>query len=705
MKMRLSILAWSILVIFTISSARAAFWAIADFSACPRQYVSNTSGKDGPFATREAALARIAQVQRESPLACAKYSVLDDGAGASSGTATPSQPTGGGFNSQPSSAGQLGEALGKGLFSQPASGGTGGTDSSQQQIAAQQLNKMGLWYLRNHDYKNARIEFEKARRINPGDPAIEANLKRTYNQPDNSQVGNGAGSQLPPVTDNSSYSSAAGVTPSADTSAGGQRADQTVGIKGLPGIYLNDTTGNGSDKGYGIKGLPGIYVNGPGDGSGLKQPSTPSGTDTEPQVTQTTAAPADEPVKGLPPAPQPTADASGKPKIDLGNADKPDFDGNNGGNRPISGSGGSSPTGPSSHDGGVPNQAAAEPSGGTTTPTQSGGQQAVQLGVSPDKAGLTPIAGEAAAGSGNNTSAGNQLVSAAAAGQNSGGNFDSGGKYAGSLPTSVGGTGNGGVSGNPSSRQSGQTITNGNNLGQGLKNDDNSETNSPCLKLAQLQNQFQYLMQDIEVNRQVIKNFGFDKTVEQIEYFGTLEERQVEEAKEEFNSMLLDAVLSSTTDEAGKIGSLDSETIDVLNRLADAQGSPELGEFVDKADQVNKALKLLKKTKSVYKIANAAKKGEILKSVIKLGGLICSAPWWLTMLAEADRWAVYEAYQAGNAVYMVQQLTKANEGDLILLKSRSEKLRDEVNLLTSIKKKIAILSSECDSSKLSRKPE
>jgi len=40
-----------------------------------------------------------------------------------------------------------------------------------------------------------------------------------------------------------------------------------VGEAGLPGIALNDTTGNGGTTAYGIQGLPGIYTNGPGSGS------------------------------------------------------------------------------------------------------------------------------------------------------------------------------------------------------------------------------------------------------------------------------------------------------------------------------------------------------------------------------------------------------------------------------------------------------
>jgi len=41
------------------------------------------------------------------------------------------------------------------------------------------------------------------------------------------------------------------------------------GIKGLPGIALNDNSGNGGSTPYGIQGLPGTHVNGPGAGSGI----------------------------------------------------------------------------------------------------------------------------------------------------------------------------------------------------------------------------------------------------------------------------------------------------------------------------------------------------------------------------------------------------------------------------------------------------
>jgi hypothetical protein len=49
-----------------------------------------------------------------------------------------------------------------------------------------------------------------------------------------------------------------------------------AGIRGLPGIALNDTTGNGGTTPYGIPGLPGIYTNGPGSGSGSATPNDPA---------------------------------------------------------------------------------------------------------------------------------------------------------------------------------------------------------------------------------------------------------------------------------------------------------------------------------------------------------------------------------------------------------------------------------------------
>ncbi len=74
-------------------SAFGAWVATADFSSCPRKYISQTSGREGNFATESECNARIASVKSSSPLACARYSCVNEGGtapGASgSGSAEP----------------------------------------------------------------------------------------------------------------------------------------------------------------------------------------------------------------------------------------------------------------------------------------------------------------------------------------------------------------------------------------------------------------------------------------------------------------------------------------------------------------------------------------------------------------------------------------------------------------------------------------
>ncbi len=57
---------------------------------------------------------------------------------------------------------------------------------------------------------------------------------------------------------------------------GDSNSNGHVGIRGLPGIALNDTTGNGGSTPYGISGLPGIYTNGPTSESATSGPPDPA---------------------------------------------------------------------------------------------------------------------------------------------------------------------------------------------------------------------------------------------------------------------------------------------------------------------------------------------------------------------------------------------------------------------------------------------
>lgn len=224
-----------------------------------------------------------------------------------------------------------------------------------------------------------------------------------------------------------------------------------------------------------------------------------------------------------------------------------------------------------------------------------------------------------------------------------------------------------------------------------------------CSQVAELQNQFESLTQQINLDRQVVQNFGFEKTVAQIEYWGSLSERQVEDAKNTFKTMLFDATLGSVSEAAGALGSLTSEEVDALNRLAGIEGEPPLG-IVTGARDVHKAIEFLDRSKAAYEGAEAVRKGQMLDAAIKLGSLASKNPAF-GLLLSADGWAAYQVYQSATAVKTVRDLTMVNEGDLKLLKSRSEKLKNEVVQLIRVKKQMAELGSDCDSTRLVEKPE
>jgi hypothetical protein len=222
-----------------------------------------------------------------------------------------------------------------------------------------------------------------------------------------------------------------------------------------------------------------------------------------------------------------------------------------------------------------------------------------------------------------------------------------------------------------------------------------------CSEVAELQSQYESLTQQLNVDRQIIHSFGFEKTAKQIEYWGQLSERQMEDAKMEFREMLLDATLVSTSQTVGAVGSLTPDEVDALNQLADAQGTATLG-IVAGAGDVHKALEFLEKSKHVYEAAGAARRGDIFAAAIRLGGLASGNPAFRLLLT-ADEWAGYQVYQSATAVKKVHDLTKVSVEDLILLKSRSEKVRNEVDQLTSVKKQLAVLGAKCNSTSFVKK--
>lgn len=77
------------------NDALAGAWmAHADFSNCPSQYIPQSSGEEGPFATESDCEARISEVESASPLACAQYECDQEGddSSADTGGSIPSIP-------------------------------------------------------------------------------------------------------------------------------------------------------------------------------------------------------------------------------------------------------------------------------------------------------------------------------------------------------------------------------------------------------------------------------------------------------------------------------------------------------------------------------------------------------------------------------------------------------------------------------------
>lgn len=149
--------------------------------------------------------------------------------GGGSSHSTPSSPA---YTGVSQASYQLGYALGKWLF-----GGNANPQAElQKQLMMQELARRAAELERLH-------QEQEARRITAMYNRLYATLKLS-GLPDLQMKGmnNGPGLSLKL----------------------GDSSDGHVGIKGLPGMYVND-----DNKPYGIPGLPGIYTGGPGEGSGL----------------------------------------------------------------------------------------------------------------------------------------------------------------------------------------------------------------------------------------------------------------------------------------------------------------------------------------------------------------------------------------------------------------------------------------------------
>jgi hypothetical protein len=76
-------------ILLAADSASAGWMATADFGPCPRKYLPNTKGSDGPFASESECTAYVDNVKRTQKLTCATYACVNETGGTAGAAATP----------------------------------------------------------------------------------------------------------------------------------------------------------------------------------------------------------------------------------------------------------------------------------------------------------------------------------------------------------------------------------------------------------------------------------------------------------------------------------------------------------------------------------------------------------------------------------------------------------------------------------------
>lgn len=225
-----------------------------------------------------------------------------------------------------------------------------------------------------------------------------------------------------------------------------------------------------------------------------------------------------------------------------------------------------------------------------------------------------------------------------------------------------------------------------------------------CNQVSRLQDQFAELNRAIDVDRQVEHSFGFDKTSDEIEYFGHLPDRQIEDIKAKAKQLVFNESMSAASaaiaDTVKAANSLTPDQVEAVNEMAQVEGLPPIN--VSKgAQEAQEALNIIQKGRKAYGLVDIARKQDYLKAANKVAGIFNKNPNF-GLLLDLDEWALYELYQSIDAVKQVHDLTLATEGDLLNLKVVSARLRQEVDELSSVKKQLAVLGPQCSSTNLVR---
>ncbi len=261
-----------------------------------------------------------------------------------------------------------------------------------------------------------------------------------------------------------------------------------------------------------------------------------------------------------------------------------------------------------------------------------------------------------------------------------------------------------------------------------------------CSKVTMLQDSFRLLNEQIELDRQVIANFGFDRTVADFERAAALPQAQVGEGIEGIKKLLFEesmrtaraeiikqlqsgsAALVQTagreivTGAAGRLaasakGNISPEALEVIKRLG--IGNPDLVRKATLDKDLEAALEILDRATLSYSVGSDLAKRQLLEAGLTLVEELVveklttyatpAGAGWVGLMLSVDKWAWMLAYESADAVMTVRRLTKSTTGELKLLTNRADANRKRVLQLVSVRARLQDLGRQCDSSKLAKK--
>lgn len=244
-----------------------------------------------------------------------------------------------------------------------------------------------------------------------------------------------------------------------------------------------------------------------------------------------------------------------------------------------------------------------------------------------------------------------------------------------------------------------------------------------CALAPKAQEEFIRLRAEITVDEQVIRNFGFEQTSEQIEHWGQLGEEArkfyQENARDALRKVAVKACVLGASAlavhlEPARARQL-SEKLETLLQRVGVPSGDELYSIARKvgtkvsAEETEKLVKAIERVNKIYeaqdagvKVALADTNLEILKSVVELAALIKPEMHLLSMDLNTLSLAVYATdYELDkNQVEMLTTLTQEQLKDLQL---RAARLRNDVSSLNQQRRTLESAKAEgCDSTKLAK---